>query len=89
MEQPPGFIDKAQPHLVCKLHKAIYGLKQTPKAWLTKLSTFLHELGFKGSIVDTSLFIYIHDSIKLYMLIYMDDMLITDTYPAIIQSIIA
>jgi hypothetical protein len=28
MEQPPGFQDTSQPNLVCKLHKAIYGLKQ-------------------------------------------------------------
>jgi hypothetical protein len=89
MEQPSGFIDKAQPHLVFKLHKAIYGLKQDPRAWFTKLSTFLHELGFKGSLVKTSLFIYIHGSIKLYMLVYVDDMLITGTHPAITQSIIA
>jgi hypothetical protein len=89
MEQPPGFIDKAQPHLVCKLYKAIYGLKQAPRAWFTKLSTFLNELGFKASLVDTYLFIYIHGSIKLYMLVYADDMLIIGTHPAIIQSIIA
>jgi hypothetical protein len=84
MEQPPGFIDKDQPHLVCKLHKAIYGLKQAPRAWFTGLSTFLLELGFKGSLVDTSLFIYIHGSIQMYMLVYVDDILITGTHPAII-----
>jgi hypothetical protein len=89
MEQPPGFIDKDQPHLVCKLHKAIYGLKQALRAWFTRLSTFLLELGFKGSLVDTSLFIYIHGSIQMYMLVYVDDILITGTHPAIIQSIIA
>jgi hypothetical protein len=89
MEQPPGFIDKDQPHLVCKLHKAIYVLKQALRAWFTRLSTFLLELGFKGSLVDTSLFIYIHGSIQMYMLVYVDDILITGTHPTIIQSIIA
>lgn len=38
MEQPPGFSISSPTPLVCKLHKAIYGLKQSPRAWFTKLS---------------------------------------------------
>jgi hypothetical protein len=89
MEQPTGFIDKAHPTMVCKLHKSIYGLKQAPRAWFSRLSTFLLELGFKGSLVDTSLFIYLQGSIQIYMLVYVDDILIIGTHPQVIQSIIA
>jgi hypothetical protein len=59
MKQPPGFIDNTRPNQVCKLHKAIYGLKQVSRAWFTRLSNFLLDLGFKGSLMDTSLFIYL------------------------------
>jgi hypothetical protein len=88
MEQPPGFIDKHHPDLVCRLHKAIYGLKQAPHAWFTRLSNFLLELGFKGSLVDTSLFIYASGLIKIYMLVYVDDIIITGTHPHAIHNIV-
>jgi hypothetical protein len=88
MEQPPGFIDKTHSHKVCKLNKAIYGLKQAPRAWYTRLSTFLLELGFHGSLVDTSLFVYLHGSIQIYMLVYVDDIIITGTHPNVISDII-
>jgi hypothetical protein len=86
MEQPQGFVSPTHPDFVCKLHKAIYGLKHAPRAWYTRLSTFLLELGFITSLVDTSLFTYILGIIKLYMLIYVDDIILTGTHPAIIQS---
>jgi hypothetical protein len=73
---------------VCKLHKAIYGLKQAPRAWFTRLSNFLLELVFKGSLVDTSLFIYLHGSVQVYMLVYVDDIIITSTHPAVISTLI-
>ena len=41
MAQPPGFVDEDNPNAVCKLRKAIYGLKQAPKAWYNELCTFL------------------------------------------------
>ena len=89
MEQPPGFIHKEHPDMVCKLHKAIYGLKKALRAWFTGLSNVLLELGFKGSLVDTFLFIYIHGNIQIYMLLYVNDIIITGTHPRVIYSIIA
>lgn len=47
--QPPGFIDKHCPGKVLHLHKALYGLRQAPRAWNTKLDTTLLSLGFKHS----------------------------------------
>jgi hypothetical protein len=77
MEQPRGFVNKAHPNFVYKLHKAIYGLKQAPRAWFHRLSTFLLEIGFTVSLVDSSLFLYLHGDIKLFMLIYVDDIIVT------------
>ena len=50
MTQPPGFVDKDNPTAVCKLHKAIYGLKQSPRAWYNELHQFLLQSGFKNSL---------------------------------------
>jgi len=58
MDQPQGFIHPDFPHHVCKLNKAIYGLKQAPCTWFTRLLDSLLELGFLPSLVDTSLFVY-------------------------------
>ncbi|XP_042058701.1 uncharacterized mitochondrial protein AtMg00810-like [Salvia splendens] len=46
MEQPPGFIDPQFPNHVCRLKKAIYGLKQASLAWYQRLSDFLVHVGF-------------------------------------------
>lgn len=89
MEQPRGFVDPTHHHHVCRLHKAIYGLKQAPRAWFTRLSQALLELGFHSSAVDTSLFIYYHSNVTLYLLVYVDDILITGTDSAALHSIIA
>lgn len=77
MEQPPGFIDKDHPHHVCRLRKAVYGLKQAPRAWYVELTTFLLRLGFKNSLADTSLFVLQRGSEVVYLLVYVDDILVT------------
>jgi hypothetical protein len=46
MHQLPGYEDKHTPQYICKLDKAIYGLKQAPCAWYSKLSTKLKYLGW-------------------------------------------
>ncbi|XP_059446721.1 uncharacterized mitochondrial protein AtMg00810-like [Corylus avellana] len=45
-------------------------------------------LGFQGSLVDTSLFIYLQGQIQIYMFVYVDDIIITGTHPHIISDII-
>jgi hypothetical protein len=58
MKQPPRFYDSSHLNYVCKLDKAIYGLKQARRAWYSRLSAKLINLGFHALKADTSLFIY-------------------------------
>ena len=77
MSQPPGFQDVTSPTLVCKLCKALYGLKQAPRAWYHELRKFLITFGFKNSICDSSLFIYNLIGNIIYLIVYVDDIIIT------------
>lgn len=78
MAQVMGFVDKEKLDHVCKLRKAIYGLKQAPQAWYLELFEFLVSFGFKKSVADSSLFIYCTCNVTLYFLVYVDDIIITD-----------
>lgn len=86
MEQPPGFIDADRPNHVCRLRKAIYGLKQAPRAWYVELQTFLTSLGFHNSAADTSLFILKHEASVAYILICVDDILVTGNSSKLIHQ---
>ncbi|OMO82468.1 Integrase, catalytic core [Corchorus capsularis] len=88
MKQPAMFVDKNKPHHVCKLRKAIYGLKQAPKAWYLALSNFLKSYGFTNSVADTSLFIFHNDDCLLYMLVYVDDIVLTGNNSEFLQHFI-
>ncbi|KAD7479417.1 hypothetical protein E3N88_02553 [Mikania micrantha] len=88
LRQPHGFVDPHRPDHVCLLHKSLYGLKQAPRAWFSRLTRALHSLGFKGSKTDPSLFIYSATGDLLYMLIYVDDIILTGNNPGLIDTII-
>ncbi|XP_019091125.1 PREDICTED: uncharacterized protein LOC109128725 [Camelina sativa] len=88
MEQPPEFVDPDKPNHVCRLRKAIYGLKQAFRAWYTELKTYLLSLGFNNSLVDTSLFVLHHSTDWIYLLVYVDDILITGNQRSTIQHIL-
>ncbi|GKA35263.1 putative RNA-directed DNA polymerase [Tanacetum coccineum] len=88
MKQPPGFIDPQRPNHVCLLHKSLYGLKQAPRAWFERLSKALFDLGFKGSKTDPSLFIYSRGDTLLYILVYVDDIIVTGNNKGTIDNII-
>ncbi|CAL2259385.1 unnamed protein product [Prunus armeniaca] len=77
MRQPRGFEDPKFPHHVCRLRKSLYGLKQSPRAWFSRFSEFLIHSGFTASKVDPSLFIFHKDDNFLFLLIYVDDIIVT------------
>ncbi|PKU66131.1 Retrovirus-related Pol polyprotein from transposon TNT 1-94 [Dendrobium catenatum] len=88
MRQPPGFVDPNNPTAVCKLHKSLYGLKQTPRQWFQKLTNFLQSQGFAFSRSDPSLLLLNTSQIQLYILIYVDDFLVTGNDATAIQRLL-
>ena len=46
VKQPKGFEVKGKEHMVYKLYKVLYRLKQAPRAWYSKLDNRLCSLGF-------------------------------------------
>lgn len=77
MVQPPGFELRDMSNCVCKLNKALYGLKQAPRAWFEKFRDTLLKWGFVNSKCDTSLFIMNTNEQILFVLIYVDDLIVT------------
>ncbi|KAG7536936.1 Integrase catalytic core [Arabidopsis suecica] len=77
MKPPPGLEDHNAPGKVFKLKKAIYGLKQSPRAWYHKLSTTLLDRGFKKSEADNTLFTLPSKEGIVVILVYVDDIIIS------------
>ena len=88
MKQPPGYENSSQPNFICKLDKALYGLKQAPRAWYARLSGKLQQLGFKASKVDTSLFYYSKGDVIIFMLIYVDDIIVASSTQSAVLALL-
>lgn len=65
------------PGFVCRLKKALYGVKQAPHAWFEKFFTVVTSLGFKSSHPDFTLFFRCTFTCRILLLLYVDDMIIT------------
>ena len=79
---PPGF-----PHRVCQLRRALYNLKQAPRAWFAKFSSTISHHGFSGSSFDTTIFLRWSDHSITILLLYVDDMIITSDDMKSIQDL--
>lgn len=85
MRQPDGFVTGSS-ELVCKLHKSLYGLKQAPRAWFTKLKNSLAHMKFQSTKFDPSLFVKHSSTGSVYMLVYVDDIVVTGTDAKLVEE---
>jgi hypothetical protein len=71
--------------LVCQLNKSFYDLKQAPRVWYHYFASYLVSLGFMEAKSDTSLFIYHRGADTAYLLLYIDDNVLTASSPKLLQ----
>ena len=88
MTQPPGYIHPHFPSHVCRLHKSLYGLKQALRSWFESFTGQLLHLGFTTSSADSFLFIFQDKQVIAYLLLYVDDIVLTSNTPAYLDQLI-
>jgi hypothetical protein len=86
--QPTGFVDPTQAGRVCRLNKSLYGLNQAPRAWYSRFATYLLRLGFVEAKSDTSLYVFPRSADMVYLLLYVDDIVLTASSTTLLQHTI-
>ncbi|KAL4304503.1 hypothetical protein GQ457_10G014750 [Hibiscus cannabinus] len=77
MQQPEGFTQSGDEHLVCKLKKSLYGLKQSPRQWYKRFDSYMIQIGYKRCEYDCCVYVKsLDDGSFIFLLLYVDDMLI-------------
>jgi len=77
IKQALGFAVKGAEHKVLKLRKALYGLRQAPRAWNAKLDATLGELGFTRCATEHALYMRRRGKEELVVGVYVDDLIVT------------
>jgi hypothetical protein len=77
MTLPPGYVGKGDSrNLVCRLNKSLYGLKQASRNWFAKFTNALRDADFLQSKADYSLFYRHNNKSSIFVLVYVDDIII-------------
>lgn len=77
VQQPPGFVAAGHEGKVLKLIKALYGLRQAPRAWNVKLDNSLRKLGFTRCTSEHGMYTRGKEASRVVVGVYVDDLIIT------------
>eukprot|EP00253_Pinus_taeda_P005600 PITA_05600 len=77
IEKPLGYEKKGQEHKVCRLKKALYGLKHAPRVWYSRIDSYLLENRFEKCEGEPTLYIKENDGKILIVVLYVDDVIFT------------
>ena len=87
MSQPIGFVKKGQEHLVCKLKKANYGLKQSARAWNDTFNSGMEKYGLKRCKADSCVYIINLTSGRAYLVVFVDDLFTFEENEAVFKDL--
>ncbi|WKA01828.1 hypothetical protein VitviT2T_020085 [Vitis vinifera] len=76
MKQPEWFITNGNDHIVCKLKKSIYGLKQAFRQWYLKFHDVISSFGFIENVMDQCMYHKVSRSKMNFLVSYVDDILL-------------
>ncbi|GJS77753.1 ribonuclease H-like domain-containing protein [Tanacetum coccineum] len=82
------FWDSVHTDYVCLLQRSLYGLKQASRAWFQRFSSYITRVGFHYSRCDSSLFTYGQGTDTAYLLLYVDDIVLTASSETLLQQVI-
>ena len=85
MVQPLGFTKPAQEQLVCKMNRAFYGLRQSPRMWYERIDTYLRSLGLTRSNSDYNMYYLGTGLDRLVLVFYVDNLFLSGGNPQQIQ----
>ena len=86
MKQPPGYEKEGEEHLVCRLSKSIYGLKQSSRCWNMALDAHLKSVGFSQLKSDPCIYVSGGED-SFYIGVYVDDMIMAGNDKAKMKSV--
>ena len=87
MCQPKGFEELGKEHLLAKLNKGLYGLKQARREWYATLREFLVNLGLHRTHADHSVFVFECGRSIIIIPVYVDDKLLAGNDNALLDSV--
>ncbi|XP_024317012.1 uncharacterized protein LOC106865377 isoform X2 [Brachypodium distachyon] len=88
-QQPAGFVDDRYPDHVCLLDRSLYGLKQAPRAWYDRFTAYLRTIGFIVTWSDHSLYVLRSGADTAFLLLYVDDIVLTASSDALLRMVTA
>jgi hypothetical protein len=80
--EPPDGLDKPA-GVVCRLKKALYGLRQSPLYWFNTVKPVIEDMGFES--LDCDICLFRHKELGILVVLYVDDLLIAARTTALIN----
>ena len=84
---PPGYIEKGEGHLVCKVKRLLYGLKQLSRCWNTVFKQYIESINFKQCTVDLCIFVNGEEADLTIIAAYVDHFIVITKTPETMKKI--